>query len=82
MGALLYSGNDGVHTTVAWSSVAACRLSTARSLKPRYDQPSQGVNLTKHQRGFTVIHPASLPLTCNPRTEREPLGLPLSFTPH
>ena len=26
VGCPLYSGNDGVHTTVAWSSVAACRL--------------------------------------------------------
>lgn len=80
-GCPLYSGDDGVHATVAWSSVAACRLSTARSLQPRWSYPSQGLTMTKHQRGFTVIHPASLPLACSPRTEREPLGFPPSFTP-
>jgi hypothetical protein len=77
----LYSGNGGVHATVAWSSVAACRLSTARSLRPRYHCPSQGLTMTKHQRGFTVVHPVSLPLAGGPRTEREPLDFSLSFTP-
>jgi hypothetical protein len=81
-GCPLYSGDGGVHTTVAWSSVAACRLSTARSLKPWCSRPPQSLTMTKHQRGFTVVHPSSLPLACNPRTEREPSGLPLSFTPN
>jgi len=80
-GCPLDSGDDGVHATVAWSSVAACRLSTARSLRPRYHCPSQGLTMTKHQRGFTVVHPSSLPLACGPRTERGPLGFPLGFTP-
>jgi hypothetical protein len=52
----LYSGNGGVHTTVAGSSVAACRLSTARSLQPWCSCPPQGLTMTKHQRGFTVVH--------------------------
>jgi hypothetical protein len=44
--------------------------------------PSQGVRLTRHQRGFTDIHPMpSLPLTCDPRTERGPLGFSLSSAP-
>ena len=33
-----------------------------------------GDPLTKHQQGFTVVHPSSLPLACGPRTERGPLG--------
>lgn len=73
-GCPLYLGNDGVHTTIAWYSVAACRLSTARFLQPRRSCPSQGFQITTHHQGFTVVHPASLPLACNPRTEREPLG--------
>jgi hypothetical protein len=81
-GCPLYSGNDGVHATIVWCSVAACRLSTAQFLKSRYYRPSQDSTLTKHQQGFTHVHPASLPLTCNPRTEREPLGFPPSFTPN
>ena len=31
--------------------------------------------MTRHQQRFTHIHPTSLPLTCNPRMEQEPLGL-------
>jgi hypothetical protein len=81
VGCPLDSGDGGVHATVAWSSVAACRLSTARSLRPRYHCPSQGLTMTKHQRGFTVVHPVSLPLAGGPRTEREPLDFSLSFTP-
>jgi hypothetical protein len=54
----LYPGNGGVHTTVAWSSAAACRLSTARSLKPWCSYPPQGLTMTRHHQGFTIIHPA------------------------
>jgi hypothetical protein len=52
------------------------------SLSPWSCKPSQDVQLTRHQRGFTGIHPVpSLPLACGPRTEREPLGFPVSFAP-
>ena len=37
--------------------------------------------VTRHQRGFTGVHPSGLPLTCGPRTERGPLGFSLSFAP-
>jgi hypothetical protein len=37
--------------------------------------------LTRHQQGFNVVSPSGLPLTCNTRSEREPLGFPLSFAP-
>ena len=44
--------------------------------------PSRDVWLTRHQRGFTGIHPMpSLPLACGPRTERALLGFPVSFAP-
>ena len=56
--------------------------SNGRSLSPWSRKPSQDVQLTRHQRGFTGIHPIpSLPLACGPRTEREPLGFPVSFAP-
>jgi hypothetical protein len=54
----VYPGNGDVHTTVAWSSAAACRLSTARSLKPWCSYPPQGLTMTRHHQGFTIIHPA------------------------
>jgi len=56
--------------------------SNGRSLSSRHRKPSQDVQLTRHQRGFTGIHPMpSLPLACGPRTERGPLGFPASFAP-
>ena len=56
--------------------------SNGRSLSPRHREPSQDVQLTRHRRGFTGIHPMpSLPLACGPRTERSPLGFPVSFAP-
>jgi hypothetical protein len=56
--------------------------SNGRSLSPWHRSPSQDVQLTRHQRGFTGIHPIpSLPLACGPRTEREPLGFTVSFAP-
>ncbi len=52
------------------------------SLSPRHRYPSQGVTITRHQQGFTVVHPMpSLPFACDSQTERESLGFPLSFTP-
>jgi hypothetical protein len=44
---------------------------------PGFSDPPQDVQLTRHQRGFTGIHPMpSLPLACGPRTERGLLGFP------
>lgn len=37
--------------------------------------------MTGHQQGFRVIHPSGLPLACDTRSERAPLGFPLSFAP-
>jgi hypothetical protein len=56
--------------------------SNGRSLSPWRYKPSQDVQLTRHQRGFTGIHPVpSLPLACGSRAERDPLGFPVSFEP-
>jgi hypothetical protein len=64
------------------SLAATGRLPTARPLSPRHRKPSQDVQLTRHQRGFTGVHPVpSLPLACGPRTERALLGFPVSFAP-
>jgi len=32
--------------------------SSGRSLSPRYCHPSRGVSVTRHQRGFTAVHPS------------------------
>jgi len=66
----------------ARSLAAICRLPTARPLSSRRSAPSRDVWLTRHQRGFTGIHPMpSLPLACGPRTERALLGFSMSFAP-
>ena len=54
---------------------------SGRSLSPRCCFPSRGVSITGHQQGFTSVHPPSLSLACDPRTERESLGFSLSFAP-
>ena len=42
----------------------------------------QGVRLTRHQQGFTGVQPIpSLPLTCDPRTDRGSSGFTPSFAP-
>ena len=52
-----------------------------RPLPPQHHCPTRDVRLTRHQQGFSVIHPFGLPLTCGPRSERAPSGFPLSFAP-
>ena len=53
-----------------------------RPLPPCATTRHQGVRLTRHQQGFTGIQPMpSLPLTCDPRTDRGSLGFPPSFAP-
>jgi hypothetical protein len=53
-----------------------------RPLPPCAATRHQGVRLTRHQQGFTGIQPIpSLPLTCDPRTDRGSLGFTLSFAP-
>jgi hypothetical protein len=65
-----------------WSTTAACRITTASPLSPRYCIPARRVVLTRHHQGFPVSHPIpSLPLTCRPRTGQGLLGFPVSFTP-
>jgi hypothetical protein len=38
--------------------------------------------ITKPHQGFTLVHPSTLPLACDPRTGRRPLGFSLGFAPH
>ena len=66
-----------------WRSISptgACRFSTA-SPAPRCNNPSAGLTMTRHHRGFTRVHPSGLPLACSSRMEREPLGFYPGFAP-
>ena len=40
------------------------------------------LRVTKPHQGFTLVHPSTLLLTCDPRTGQGPLGFPLGFAPH
>jgi hypothetical protein len=52
------------------------------SLPARHHTPTQAADLTRHHQGFPVSRPLpSLPLACDPRPVRGPLGFPASFTP-
>ena len=42
---------------------------------PRCYDPSPGLTLTRHHRGFTDVHPSGLPLVCDHRMERRSLDL-------
>jgi hypothetical protein len=58
VGCPLYPGGDGVHTAVEASSAVVCRLSAASLSSPRHHHPTRGVAVTRHQRGFTCVHPS------------------------
>jgi hypothetical protein len=82
VGRPLHPGDSGVHTAVTNSTAAACRISATASLPARHPIPTRTVLLTRHQRGFPISRPMpSLPLTCDPQSEQEPLGFPVSFAP-
>ena len=55
--------------------------SIGRSLPPGAAIRPEDVQLTRHQQGFTGIHPPSLPLACAPPDGPRPLGFPVSFAP-
>jgi hypothetical protein len=64
------------------SLTAARRIAAACPCLPGITtRPGESL-FTRHQQGFTVIHPMpSLPFACNSQTEWESLGFLLSFTP-
>ena len=78
-GALCTPG-AAVPTRPEFFPAAACRFSTASPVAPDCNPP-RDVLLTRHQQGFTVIHPT--PAFPSPVTPggTGPLGFPLSFAP-
>jgi hypothetical protein len=66
--------DDGVPTAGHVPPAAACRFS-ATSPAPWHCNPSPRLTLTRRHQGFAGVHPSGLPLTCDHRMERRPLGL-------
>jgi hypothetical protein len=61
---------------------AACRPFNGRSLSPRYRNPSRDVFLTRHQQGFTGIHPSRpFPSPVAPGRNGNPWALPWASHP-
>ena len=64
------------------SSGRASAASQRPVLGPRWSVPSAGLHVTRHHRGFTVVHPSGLPLHLWPLDGTAALGLDrLSFAP-
>ena len=57
------------------------RLPAAGPRSPAFCLPPAEVLMTRHQRGFTHVHPSGLSLACRPRTERGPSGFPRASHP-
>lgn len=80
-GCPLYPGTGGVPWPGLGPSASACRVPAA-SPAPRYHIPPAGLTITRHQRGFTCVHPSGLPLRLWPPDGTDALGLDhLSFAP-
>src|SRR5688572_22688772 len=63
--------------TVWRPSVRTAAVRFARSGRRRVPENFDihpGLNVTRHRRGLTCVHPSGLPLACGPRMERAPLG--------
>jgi hypothetical protein len=80
-GCPLNPGDDGA--PAAATQIAGRRLPhrNGMSLHPGTTCHHPGLNVTRHQQGFTGVHPPGLPLTCNPRMARGSLGFPRSSAP-
>lgn len=73
-GCPLYPGDCGTHTVGAIHHPPCGAFQRPVPIPQHYD-PSPGLTLTRHHRGFTDVHPSGLPLTCDHRMERQSLGL-------
>ena len=61
----------------------SCRCrSSVTSLALRSFSCLPELRVTKPHQGFTLVHPSTLPLACDPRTRQGSLGFPLGFAPH
>jgi hypothetical protein len=81
-GCPLYPGTGGVPWPGMGPSTSACRVPAAGPA-PRCRFPPAGLTITRHQRGFTCVHPSGLPLRLWHPGGTDALGLDhLSFAPH
>ena len=67
----------GLRCPHGWHRISSRRmpLHNGKVPEPRYCFHHPGLGITRHHRGFTVVHPSDLPQACDPRMEQESLGL-------
>jgi hypothetical protein len=81
VGCQLYPGSSGVHTTANRPRPPLADSQRPAPHHPHHHHPTWGVAVTRHRHWFAHAHPFGLPLTCDTRSERAPLGFPLGFAP-
>ena len=80
-GALFTPGGGGVHTAGCSPRPPPAASQRPAPVTPDHDPP-RGVSVTRHQQGFTVIHPTpAFPSPVTPGGTGS-LGFSLSFAPH
>jgi hypothetical protein len=77
---VLYTPGTAVPTRPACLPAATRRLTTASPSTPTR-QPTNEASYHEASNKDSIVHPSGLPLTCDPRVERESLGFLPSFTP-
>jgi hypothetical protein len=76
----LYPGDGGVLPVEGSLLNRHLPLSSGQSLHPAGTSHRRDLNVTRHRRGFTRVHPSGLPLACDPGWEG-PWASSLSFAP-
>ena len=75
-GCPLYPGDGGAPPGRCRIPGRRLPLPSGQSLHPASNIPSAGLTHNEASTGVHAIHPSGLPLACDPRMEREPLGFP------
>jgi hypothetical protein len=80
-GCPLYSGDGGAHPDRGRSTASTWRITAPCPYAPPQHPSMRGSASRSINQGFKRFHPSDLPLACDPRMERAPLGFTPSFAP-
>lgn len=75
VGCPLHPGDCGARRGRQRTSGRRTPLHNGKAPGPRHILHHPRLDVTRRQRGFKIVHPSGLPLTCGPRVERSALGL-------
>ena len=74
-GCLLNPGDSGAHTADSSSPAATCRITAATSLNPGAASIKPRLQITRHPRRFTHVHPSGLPQPVTPGWNGHPWAI-------